>query len=106
LRMPFVEDDISREQFKKDGDSPATWFFCFGSVRDQRDVLLYEVIPFLVEMSAEGGDILWCPSTDKVEDADYRQDALEVLDACEKIEASQGMATEGEGVREGASLLL
>jgi len=37
-------------------------------------------------MNAEGGDILWCPSTDKVECADYRQDALEVLDVYEKIE--------------------
>ncbi len=86
LRMPFVVDDIERETYKKDGESPATWYLCFGSVRDQRDVLLYEVLPFLVEMDAEGGDILWCPSTDKVECADYRQDALEVLDACEKLE--------------------
>jgi hypothetical protein len=86
LRMPFVVDDIEREKYKKDGESPATWYLCFGSVRDQRDVLLYEVLPFLVEMKAEGGDILWCPSTDKVENADYRQDALEILDACEKLE--------------------
>jgi len=55
-------------------------------VREQRDVLLYEILPFLSEMNAEGGDILWCPSTDKVECADYRQDALEVLDAHEKLE--------------------
>jgi len=41
---------------------------------------------FLVEMNAEGGDILWCPSPDKVENADYRQDALEILDAYEKLE--------------------
>ena len=86
LRMPFVVDDIERQTYKKDGESPAIWYLCFGSVRDQRDVLLYEILPFLVEMDAEGGDILWCPSTDKVECADYRQDALEVLDACEKIE--------------------
>jgi len=55
-------------------------------VREQRDVLLYEILPFLSEMNAEGEDILWCPSTDKVECADYRQDALEVLDVYEKIE--------------------
>jgi hypothetical protein len=86
LRMPFVVDDIERETYKKDGESPATWYLCFGNVRDQRDVLLYEILPFMVEMKAEGGDILWCPSTDKVENADYRQDALEILDACEKLE--------------------
>jgi len=86
LRMPFVIDDIERDKYKKDGESPATWYLCFGSVREQRDVLLYEILPFLVEMNAEGGDILWCPSTDKVEGADYRQDALEVLDAYEKLE--------------------
>ena len=86
LRMPFVVDDIERQTYKKDGESPVIWFLCFGSVRDQRDVLLYEVLPFLVEMDAEGGDILWCPSTEEVESADYRQDALEILDACEKLE--------------------
>jgi len=63
-----------------------TWYLCFGSVRDQRDVLLYEVLPFLVEMDAEGGDILWCPCPDDVEGVDYRQDAMEVLDAYEKLE--------------------
>ena len=86
LRMPFVIDDIERDNYKKDGESPATWYLCFGSVREQRDILLYEILPFLVEMNAEEGDILWCPSTDKVEGADYRQDALEVLDAYEKLE--------------------
>jgi len=86
LRMPFVVDDIERGQHMKDGASPVTWYLCFGSVREQRDVLLYEILPFLKEMNAEGGDILWCPSTEKVEGADYRQDALEVLDAYEKLE--------------------
>ncbi len=37
-------------------------------------------------MDAEGGDILWCPSPDDVEGADYRQDAMEVLDGYEKLE--------------------
>jgi len=86
LRMPFVVDDIERDKYMKDGESPTTWYLCFGSVREQRDVLLYEILPFLKEMNAEGGDILWCPSTDKVDGADYRQDALEVLDAYEKLE--------------------
>ena len=34
LRMPFVIDDIERQNYKKDGESPAIWYLCFGSVRD------------------------------------------------------------------------
>jgi len=39
-----------------------------------------------VEMDAEGGDILWCPCPEEVERSDYRQDAMEILDAYEKLE--------------------
>ena len=86
VRMPFVIDDIQRPTYKKDGESPITWYVSFGSVRDQRNILLYEVLPFLMEMNAASGEILWCPCPDDVEGADYRQDCMEVLDAYEKLE--------------------
>ncbi len=86
IRMPFVNDDIQRALYKKDGESPVMWYISFGSVRDQKNVLLYEVLPFLMEMNAAGGEILWSPCPDEVEGVDFRQDCLEVIDAFERIE--------------------
>ena len=86
VRMPFVIDNFQRPTYKKDGESPITWFLSLGSIRNQRDILLYEVLPFLMEMNAASGEILWCPCPDDVEGADYRQDSMEILDAYEKLE--------------------
>ncbi len=85
VRMPFVVDDIQRP-YMKDGESPITLFVNFGSIRDQRNVLFYEILPFLMEMNSQGGEILWCPCPDNVEGADFRQDCLEVIDLNEKLE--------------------
>ena len=84
-RMPFVIDDIQRP-YMKDGESPITWFVTFGSIRDQKDVLLYEILPFLMAMNLTGGEILWCPCPNDVKGADFRQDCLEVIDGFKKME--------------------
>jgi len=47
---------------------------------------VYEVLPFLVEQDAIGGQILWCPCPGNAFEADFRQDCLEVLDGFEKLE--------------------
>jgi len=85
LRMPFMGDDRSRTQHLKDGDSPITWFLTAGSVRKQKLVLLYEVLPFLMEQEATGSEILWCPFPYDTENEDFRQDCMEVLDGYEKL---------------------
>jgi len=59
LRMPFVEDDRTRPQCIGDGKSPITWFLSKGTGRDQRNVLVCEVLPFMVEQDEVGGMILW-----------------------------------------------
>ena len=86
LRIPFVEDDRTRPQCIVDGKSPITWFLSKGTVRDQKNVLVYEVLPFLVEQDEIGGKILWCPSSGNSYEADFQQDAQEVLDGFEKLE--------------------
>ena len=58
----------------------------YGSVRDQKNVLVYEILPFLLEMGSTGGEILWCPCPEDADEADFRQDCFEVLDAFEKLE--------------------
>jgi len=86
LRMPFVKDNRSRPQCLEDGESPITWFLSSGSVRQQKHVLIYKVLPFLMEQEATGGEILWCPCPEDVEEDDFRQDCLEVIDGFEKLE--------------------
>ena len=66
--MPFVVDNIQRPLYKKEGEEPVTWFLGYGNVRDQRDPLLYEVLPFLEEMDTSSREILWCPCPDDVKD--------------------------------------
>jgi len=86
LRMPFVKDDRNRPQCLAVGESPITWFLTSGNVRQQKNVLVYEVLPFLMEQEATGDEILWCPCTEDVEEDDFRQDCLEVIDGFEKLE--------------------
>jgi len=71
LRMPFVGDDRSRSQCIEDGKSPITWFLSKGTVRDQKNVLVYEVLPFLVEQDKIGAQILWCPCPGNAFEADF-----------------------------------
>ena len=85
MRMPFVIDDRNRP-YLKDGESSITWFITHGNVRQQKNVLIYEVLPFLMKKESTGGEILWCPCLEDVEEADFIQDCLEVIDGYEKIE--------------------
>jgi len=85
LRMPFVGDDKTRTTYLKDGESPITWFLTMGSVRKQKLVLLYEVMPFLMEQGAYSTEILWCPFPYDTDDQDFRQDCMEVIDGFEKV---------------------
>jgi len=85
LRMPFVGDDKTRTLYLKDGESPITWFLTMGSVRQQKLVLLYEVLPFLMEQEAYDTEILWCPFPYDNEGQDFWQDTMEVIDGFEKM---------------------
>jgi len=85
IRMPFVEDDIQRT-YLKDGESPITWYVTYGNIRDQKNLLVYKILPFLMKMESTGGEILWCPCPEDAYEADFRQDCLEVIDAFEKME--------------------
>jgi hypothetical protein len=85
LKMPFVEDDKNRTTYLKDGVSPITWFLTMGTVRQQKLVLLYEVLPFLMEQEAFDTQVLWCPFPYVINGQDFRQDTMEVLDGFEKL---------------------
>jgi hypothetical protein len=83
--MPFVGDDKTRTTHLKDGESPITWFLTMGSVRKQKLVLLYEIMPFLMEQGAYSTEILWCPFPYDTDSQDFRQDCMEVIDGFEKM---------------------
>jgi len=85
MRMPYVVDDMNRP-YLKDGESPITWFITYGSVREQKNILEYEVLPYLMMTGSTGGEILWSPCPEDATEADFRQDCLEVLDGFEKME--------------------
>jgi hypothetical protein len=57
-----------------------------GKRQNQKNVLVYEVLPFLVEQDEIDAQILWCPCPRNAVEADFRQDAQEVLDGFEKLE--------------------
>ena len=56
MRMPFVVEDRNRP-YLEDGESPITWFITYGSVRQQKNVLVYEILPFLMMKETTGGEI-------------------------------------------------
>jgi len=65
--------------------SPITWFLTLGTVRQQKLVLLYEVLPYLVDQADYDTEILWCPYPCVIDGQDFRQDTMEVIDGFEKM---------------------
>jgi len=75
-----------RNKYFTDLDVPVTWYCCRGSVADQRNFLISEVIPDLFRnQSATSTQILWIPSNESKISTSYRTDVLEVIDGVTKI---------------------
>jgi len=75
-----------RNKYLSDLDVPITWYCCGGSVADQRNFLITEVIPDLfLNQSAKNTQILWIPSNESKIDTSFRTDVLEVIDGVTKI---------------------
>jgi len=85
LGMPFVEDDKPNTEYLSDEVSPLTWFLTVGTVRQQKQVLLYEILPYLVDQEDYDTEILWCPFPCVIDGQDFRQDTMEVIDGFEKM---------------------
>jgi len=75
-----------RNKYLADINVPITWYCCRGSVADQRNFLVSEVIPDLFRnQSAANTQILWIPSNQSKISTSYRTDILEVIDGVTKI---------------------
>jgi hypothetical protein len=74
---------IADEYFSKEGYMLTD--YCMRTIRQQKLVLLYDVLPFLMEQEAYNTEILWCPFPYVIDGQDFRQDTMEVIDGFEKM---------------------
>ena len=86
-QMSQAAPDLSnRNKYFSDLEVPITWYCCGGSVADQRDFLVNEVIPDLyLREGSKDAQILWIPSHDAKVNTSFRTDVLEVLDGVTKV---------------------
>ena len=76
----------NRLTYLSDSDVPITWYCVGGSVADQRNFLICEVIPDLyIKQGATTTQIIWIPCHDVKENTSFRTDVLEILDGVTKI---------------------
>jgi len=76
----------NRNTYLNDLDVPIVWYCCSGSVADQRNFIIGEVIPDLYwNQGARDTQILWIPSHQSKINTSYRTDILEVIDCVTKI---------------------
>jgi len=85
-RMPYVEEEKKRPRFLRDEIMQLTWYVVYGSIHEQKNVIIYEMLPHVMNVMKEDyGEILWIPCPMDYEEADYKRDYKEVLDCVEKV---------------------
>jgi len=85
-RMPYVEEEKKRPRFLRDEIMQITWYVVYGSIHEQKNVIIYEMLPHVMSVMKEDyGEILWIPCPMDYEEADYKRDYKEVLDCVEKV---------------------
>jgi len=85
-RIPYVAAERTRPFFT-DKMLQVTWYVVYGSIHDQKNTIVYEMIPYVMKaMKVDYGQILWVPCPMNYVEADYKQDCLEVIDCLEKVE--------------------
>jgi len=76
----------NRATYQHDLDVPILWYCCSGSVADQRNFLIGEVIQDLFwNQGAKDTQILWIPSHHSKINTSFRTDILEVIDGVTKL---------------------
>ena len=85
-RMPYVEEEKKRPRFLRDEIMQLTWYVVYGSIHEQKNVIIYEMLPHVMNVMKEDyGEILWIPCPMDYEEADYKRDYKEVLDCVDKV---------------------
>jgi len=85
-RMPYVAEERKRPGYITDEMLQVTWYVVYGSVHEQKNTIVYEMLPHVREAMKETyGEILWIPCPMNYEEADYKRDSWEILDCLEKV---------------------
>jgi hypothetical protein len=84
--MPYVEEERKRPRFLQDEIMQITWYVVYGSIHEQKNTIIYEMLPHVIDTMKENyGEILWIPCPMDYEEADYKRDCREILDCIEKV---------------------
>jgi len=84
--MPYVAEERKRPGYITDEMLQVTWYVVNGSVHEQKNTIIYEMIPHVRKvMKMAYGEILWIPCPMNYKEADYKRDSWEILDCLEKV---------------------
>lgn len=85
--MARVDPEIKRKQtFKMYDKNPILWIVVEGTIKDQKDMLIYEVLPeFIVSRKLTEAQFLWIPGHHDNSLTSFREDVFEILDGVNKI---------------------
>ena len=79
-------DRRNKNKYYVDHEVPIIWYACGGSIADQRDILIYKVIPDLLLIQDQTvAQILWIPSHEARINTAYECDIMQILDSIMKV---------------------
>ena len=85
-RMPYVTEERKRPGYITDEMLQATWYVVNGSVHEQKNTIVYEMLPHVRKVMKETyGEILWIQCPMNYKEADYKRDSWEILEGLEKV---------------------
>jgi hypothetical protein len=84
--FPSVVPQNQQKDFLFPGKYPVVWYAVDGCIQDQKDMILFEVLPECINRrSCVNAQILWIPSNANKEWTDFREDSMQILDAFTKM---------------------
>ena len=84
--MAKEEPEIKNPRFYTDAQVPVLWYAINGSLIDQRDFLIYEILPdLLINRQQNDAQIIWIPSHENPLRTNFRADIIEILDGVVKL---------------------
>ncbi len=65
-----------KRDFLTDEVMQVTWYVVYGSVHEQKNAIIYEMLPHVMNaMNLNYGEILWIPCPTNFDEADYKRDS-------------------------------
>jgi len=84
--MAKEEPEIKNPRIYTDAQVPVLWYSINGSLVEQRDFLIYEILPdLLINRQQNNVQIIWIPSHENPHRTNFRADIIEILDGVVKL---------------------